>query len=103
MSVTLDFVQEYRAGRAAQRMRQTVQVRATVLRDGVAKDVPVTQVVPGDVALLTCGSAVPADGRLLEARDLFVNQALLTGEAFPLEKHIGDLPDRQATLERANN
>ena len=103
MSVTLDFVQEYRAGRAAQRLRQAVQVRATVLRDGVAKDVPVTQVVPGDVALLTCGSLVPADGRLLEARDLFVNQALLTGEAFPVEKRTGELTDRQASLEGATN
>jgi len=52
LSVTLDFVQEYRAGRAAQRLRQSVQLRASVLRDGVAKDVPVPQVVPGDVVLL---------------------------------------------------
>ena len=78
LSVTLDFIQEYRAGRAAQRLRQTVQVRATALRDGVEKEVPVAQVVPGNVVLLTSGSLVPADGRLLEACDLFVNQALLT-------------------------
>ena len=63
LSVTLDFVQEYRAGRAAQRLRQSVQLRASVLRDGVAKDVPVTQVVPGDVVLLAAGSpcALPTD------------------------------------------
>jgi Mg2+-importing ATPase len=103
MSVTLDFIQEYRAGRAAQRLRQSVQVRATVLRDGVAKDVPVTQIVPGDVVLLASGSLVPADGRLLEARDLFVNQALLTGESFPVEKRAEELADRQAGVEGATN
>ena len=103
MSVILDFVQEYRAGQAAQRLRQSVQIRASVVRDNVAKDVPVSQVVPGDVALLTSGSLVPADGRLLEARDLFVNQALLTGESFPAEKRAGELPDGPAELDRATN
>jgi Mg2+-importing ATPase len=103
MSVTLDFVQEYRAGRAAQQLRQSVQIRASVLRDGVAKDVPVTQIVPGEVVLLSCGSLVPADGRLLEARDLFVNQALLSGESFPVEKRAGELAEPQANLEAATN
>ena len=86
LSVTLDFVQEYRAQRSAERLGQSVQVRATVLRDGTPRDIPVVQIVPGDVALLAAGSLVPADGRLLEARDLSVNQALLTGEPFPCGK-----------------
>ncbi len=103
LSVTLDFVQEYRAGRAAQRLRQSVQLHASVLRDGAAKDVAVTQVVPGDVVLLAAGGLVPADGRLLEARDLHVNQALLTGEPFPVEKHAEELANRQADLEGATN
>jgi len=103
MSVTLDFVQEYRAGRAAQRLRQSVQIRASVLRDGALRDVPVTQIVPGDVVSLACGSLVPADGRLLEAHDLFVNQSLLTGESFPVEKRAQDLADRRAGLEAAVN
>jgi len=103
MSVTLDFVQEYRAGQAAQRLRQSVQIRVIVVRNGETKEVPVAQVVPGDVALLTSGSLVPADGRLLEARDLFVNQALLTGESFPVEKHAHELVDRRADLEGAMN
>jgi len=89
LSVTLDFVQEYRAGRAAERLKQSVAVRATVVRDGLALDLPRDQVVPGDVVQLRPGSMVPADGVLLEARDLFVNQALLTGEAFPVEKRSG--------------
>ncbi len=103
MSVVLDFVQEYRAGRAAQRLRQSVQIRAKVVRDGVTKEVPVSQVVPGDVALLASGSLVPADGRLLDARDLFINQALLTGESFPVEKRAEELTDRPPDLERATN
>jgi Mg2+-importing ATPase len=103
LSVTLDFVQEYRAGQAAQRLRQSVQLRTRVLRDGAAKDLAVTQVVPGDVVLLVAGSLVPADGRLLEARDLHVNQALLTGEPFPVEKRAEELAEGQADLEDATN
>jgi Mg2+-importing ATPase len=86
LSVTLDFVQEHRAGRAAQRLRRSVQVHATVLRDGAPKRIPATRIVPGDVVTLAAGSLVPADGVLLESRDLHVNQALLTGEAFPVAK-----------------
>jgi Mg2+-importing ATPase len=102
-SVTLDFVQEYRAGRAAERLRRSVQVHSTVLRDGKAKDVPATQIVPGDVVQLAAGDRVPADGLLLEARDLHVNQALLTGEAFPVDKRAGALPDANADLAAASN
>ena len=86
LSVTLDFAQEYRAGKAAQKLRGSVQVRATVVRDGVPKSVPVMQVVPGDIVLLQAGNLVPGDGIVLEARDLHVDQALLTGEAFPVER-----------------
>jgi Mg2+-importing ATPase len=89
-SVTLDFVQEHRAGRAAERLKASVAVRATVLRDGRARDVPVAELVPGDVVRLSAGDLVPADGRVLEARDFFVNQALLTGEPYPVEKRPGD-------------
>jgi Mg2+-importing ATPase len=103
LSVILDFVQEYRAGHAALKLRQSVQIRTSVMRDGATKNVPAAQVVPGDVVLLAAGSLVPADGRLLEARDLFVNQALLTGESFPVEKTREELTDRQADLAGATN
>ncbi|HCF58063.1 MAG TPA: magnesium-translocating P-type ATPase, partial [Myxococcales bacterium] len=89
MSVTLDFFQEHRAGRAAEALRRRAGLRATVLRDGAAREVPTEEVVPGDVVLLTAGDLVPADAELFEARDLFVNQALLTGESFPVEKRPG--------------
>src|SRR5579885_1439080 len=89
LSVALDFVQEHRAGQAAERLRQSVAVRATALRDGAQAEVPVAELVPGDVVLLSAGSLVPADGRVLSARDFFVNQSLLTGEPYPVEKHPG--------------
>ena len=86
MSVTLDFVQSYRAGRAAERLALQVAVTATVVRDGKPCERPVTELVPGDVVLLSAGKLVPADARLLEADDFFVNQAQLTGEPYPVEK-----------------
>ena len=92
MSVTLDFVQEHRAGLAAERLRASVAVRATVLRDGAAREVPVSELVPGDVIRLAAGDLVPADGQVLEARDFFVNQALLSGEPYPVEKHRRETP-----------
>ena len=88
MSVTLDFVQAYRAGRAAEQLALKVAVTASVLRDGQTCELPVTQLVPGDVVLLSAGCLVPADARLLEANDFFVNQAQLTGEPFPVEKRV---------------
>jgi P-type Mg2+ transporter len=102
-SVTLDFAQEYRAGRAAERLRRSVQVRASVVRDGKTSDVPATDIVPGDVIQLAAGDLIPADGILLEARDLHVNQALLTGEAFPVDKRAGALPETTTELAAASN
>ncbi|MDP1646486.1 MAG: magnesium-translocating P-type ATPase [Thiobacillus sp.] len=104
MSVTLDFVQEYRAGRAAERLKRQVALRASVLRGGAAREVAVADLVPGDVVLLAAGDLVPADGRVLEARDLFVNQALLTGESYPVEKHAADTgPDQGGDIAAATN
>jgi Mg2+-importing ATPase len=86
MSVTLDFVQSYRAGRAAQNLASQVAVTARVLRNGQPCELPVAQLVPGDVVLLSAGSLIPADGHVLQADDFFVNQAQLTGEPYPVEK-----------------
>ena len=89
LSVTLDFFQEYRAGKAAEQLRDTVSVKATVLRDGKPGDIPAAEVVPGDVLVLCAGDLVAADALVLEARDFFVKQALLTGEPYPVEKKPG--------------
>jgi len=90
LSISLDFVQEVRAQSAVAALRRSVAVRASVRRDGHAISLPIDQLVPGDIAELIAGDLVPADGRLLESRDLYVNQALLTGEPYPAEKRVSD-------------
>jgi Mg2+-importing ATPase len=103
VSVLLDFVQEYRATKVADKLRQSVAVRAKVLRDGVVRELAVAGIVPGDIVLLSAGDLVPADGRVLEARDLFVRQALLTGEPYPVEKHAGEVSADAEELVTATN
>ncbi len=88
LSVVMDFVQEMRAQNAVDALQAKVALRAGVVRDGQEVTVPVTDLVPGDVVKLCAGDLVPADGRLLAARDFFVNEALLTGESYPVEKHF---------------
>jgi Mg2+-importing ATPase len=82
----LGFWQEYSAHNALAGLLALVQTRATVLRDGQPVELLADEVVPGDVVLLAAGASVPGDCRLLEARDLFVHEAALTGEPFPVEK-----------------
>ncbi|MBU8898100.1 magnesium-translocating P-type ATPase [Corallococcus sp. H22C18031201] len=102
MSVALDFVQEHRAGNAAERLRGRAALRARVLRDGEAREVPAWTLVPGDVVLMAAGTLVPADLRLLASRDLYVNQAMLTGEPYPVEKETG-AGSREVPLTEARN
>jgi Mg2+-importing ATPase len=102
VSISLDFVQEHRAGQAAERLRQTVAVRVQVVRDGKPCQVSLAEVVPGDVVLLAAGDIVPGDGRVLEAKDFFVNQALLTGEPYPVEKKPGELSEESEILAAGN-
>jgi P-type Mg2+ transporter len=90
MSMTLDFVQEVRAQNAVEALRRSVAVQATVRRNGACVSMPIDQLVPGDVVELIAGDLVPADSRLLESRDLYINQALLTGEPYPAEKQASD-------------
>jgi Mg2+-importing ATPase len=89
ISMTLDFVQELRAQNAVEALRRSVAVQATVRRDGAALSLPVDQLVPGDMVELIAGDLAPADARLIASRDLYVNQALLTGEPYPAEKQAG--------------
>ncbi len=89
MSVILDVTQERQAQNAADSLRKQVALSAKALRDGKPVDVPVAEIVPGDVVLLAAGDLVPADSRLIESRDLYVDEALLTGEAYPAEKEAG--------------
>ena len=77
------FIQEYRASSAVEKLRQRVSVKSAVLRGGQSLLIPSEEGVPGDIVELTAVSLIPADGILLEAKDFFVSQALLTGETFP--------------------
>ncbi|WP_198369354.1 magnesium-translocating P-type ATPase [Roseomonas rosulenta] len=89
VSVGLDVVQEHRAELAAARLRDSVAVKASVRRDGQVVPLPVERIVPGDVVELTAGGLVPADGILLESRGAQANEALLTGEPYPVGKRVG--------------
>lgn len=86
LSVGLDVVQEHRADNAARALQRSVAVHADVLRDGTFRELPVDEVVRGDVIRVTAGDLVPADGRLLETNALQVNEAFLTGESLPVIK-----------------
>jgi len=92
LSVTLNFVQASRSQRAAEQLRTEVAPTATALRDGEWSKIPRRELVPGDVIRLTAGDLVPADARLLESRDLHVQQAALTGESLPVEKETSSQP-----------
>jgi Mg2+-importing ATPase len=103
MSVTLDFVQEHRAGKAAEELRQSVAIRVQARRDGKNIEIPASTLVPGDVVSLSAGDLIPGDGRVLAATDFFVKQALLTGESYPVEKFPRDLPDAGQDMAEAVN
>ena len=103
LSVTLDFIQEHRAENAANLLKKQVAVRATVLRDVQPIETRLEKIVPGDIVQLNAGALVPADCRLLDAKDFFVNQSLLTGETFPVEKHAIDLAEATHELADADN
>ena len=108
LSISLSFIQEHRSNNAADKLQRMVSINATVRRKTGAEahdqiEVPIEQLVPGDIVLLSAGDMIPADLRLISAKDLFLNQSTLTGEAMPLEKvaaaHVGaadtpfDLPN----------
>ena len=86
MSIALDLAQEHRAGRAIEALRSTVAMRVRAWRDGQLGEIPAAELAAGDVVELSAGDLVPADGRVLSASHFFVDQASLTGEAWPIEK-----------------
>jgi Mg2+-importing ATPase len=103
LSVTLRFVQEARADSAAAKLKAMIHVTATVLRDGDAKEMPLRDLVPGDIIKLSAGDMFPGDVRVLTAKDLFVSQGSLTGESFPVEKfHDPQVKDVSSPTELNN-
>ncbi len=103
MGVSLRFIQEARADAAAAKLKAMIRVTATVVRKGSAREIPLAELVPGDIVKLSAGDMIPADVRLLSCKDLFLIQGSLTGESFPVEKF--DLPepsDKKSPLEVKN-
>jgi len=93
IGVGLRFTQEWRADTVAAALREMVRVHATAVRDGQPIEVPIQELVPGDIVHLAAGDMIPADIRLLSCKDLFISQASLTGESFPIEKFAAAEPD----------
>jgi len=86
ISVFLSFIQEYRAGKEAEKLSEMVSTTATVYRNGKLKEVNIRDLVPGDIVNLSAGDIIPADLRIFSCKDLFINQSSLTGESLPIEK-----------------
>ena len=102
VSGLLGFWQERGAAGAVEKLLSLVEVKAQVSRDGAPHDVPLADVVPGDVVFLSAGAEAPADCLLLEARDLFADEATLTGETFPAEKAVAILAAETPLGKRTN-
>ena len=103
LSVTLRFLQEARAGAAAAKLKAMIHVTATVVRDGKPQEIPLRNLVPGDIINLSAGDMIPGDVRVLSAKDLFVSQGTLTGESLPVEKfHDADPKATNSPVELKN-
>jgi Ca2+-transporting ATPase len=102
LSILLGFIQEFRAERALNALRQLAAPMATALRNGEPRKLPSRELVPGDVVLLAAGDVVPADGRLIDAQSLRVVEASLTGESSPVSKNLAPLPADTSLPDRKN-
>jgi Mg2+-importing ATPase len=103
LGVLLKFIQETRADTAAAKLKAMIKVTATVVREGVAKEIPLKDLVPGDIVKLSAGDMIPADLRVISSKDLFIVQASLTGESLPVEKFDArEMRDAISPLEFSN-
>ncbi|MCK9541296.1 MAG: HAD-IC family P-type ATPase [Novosphingobium sp.] len=102
VNAVIGHIQEGKAEQALEAIQQMIAPKASVVRDGVRQTVPVPDIVPGDLVLIEAGDRVPADLRLLHARRLLIDEALLTGESVAAEKHETALPDETVLADRRN-
>ncbi len=86
----LDFINTYKSEKAADALKKRVMITTAVIRDGVSRELPVAEVVRGDLIALAPGDIIPADGKIIQTKDFFANESALTGESFPVEKKSGD-------------
>jgi len=103
MSVFLDVYQESKAEKSAEALKKRVVTTATVLRDNVKTEVRLSEVVPGDIFYLSAGDIAPADSRVINVKDLYMDQSALTGESYPAEKTVATTGATGATMAEANN
>ncbi len=103
LSVVVNFYVEFQARHAVEDIRKQVATTAAVVRDGHEQELPVAELVPGDIVRLNAGDLAPADGRLLDSKDLHVRESALTGESLPVDKAAGDLAAGQHTIADASN
>jgi Mg2+-importing ATPase len=103
ISGLLGFWQERGATNAVEKLLALVRIKTKVLRDGLPGEIPLEEVVPGDVVILSAGDGIPGDCLLLESKNLFVNEAALTGETYPVEKTVGMLPAETDLSRRTNS
>jgi P-type Ca2+ transporter type 2C len=102
LAVALGFIQEYRAERAIEALREMAAPTATVVREVEEREVPARDLVPGDVLLVQAGDRIPADARLVEAVNLKIEESALTGESLPVDKTSGPLPQDLELGDRTN-
>jgi Mg2+-importing ATPase len=103
LSVVVNFYMEFQARHAVEDIRKQVATTSAVLRDGHELELPVAELVPGDIIRLNAGDLAPADARLLDSKDLHVRESALTGESLPVDKAAGDLAAGQHTIADASN
>lgn len=103
LSSFLGFWQERKAVNALEKLLAVVQIKAMILRNGMPEEVSYEEVVPGDVTILSAGDSIPGDCLILESKDIFVNEAELTGETYPVEKIVGVLPAATSLNQRTNS
>ena len=98
LSVVLAYVQEHRSSKAVEKLQAMVHANCLLVREGKEVDLPISEVVPGDIVILQAGAIIPADMRLISAKDFFVSQSSLTGESMPVEKHADPVDPTGKTL-----
>ncbi len=103
VSGLLGFWQERSASNAVESLLSMVRIKADVLREGRVLEIPVEEIVPGDIVILNAGDVVPGDCLIQESKDLFVDEAIMTGETFPVEKSVGVLPPETPLGRRTNS
>jgi len=102
VSVVLSFIQEFRAGREAEKLSEMVHATTAVIRGGKTREVKIPEIVPGDIIDLFAGDIIPADLRIISCKDLFINQSSLTGESLPVEKFAAPGADPSAASNPPN-